>query len=100
MVSAASRITRAGPLFGSENECFRCVWSFVPPAKSEYSPPDNEVGILMIGIVGAKTCFRLVDESVGSAARASNVAASFARAYDVSFRAYHLEVVLRKSPVQ
>lgn len=94
VVSAASRITTAGPLIGPEKECFRCVLSFVPPAKFEYSPPEREVGMLMMGIVGAEMSFLLFGESDGSVARASNVVASFARAYNVSFTTYSLPISL------
>lgn len=65
--------------------CLRCVWSFVPPARSEYSPPEREVGMEMIGTVA--DLFWEVGRSfletapVVSVARESKVDALFARAW-------------------
>jgi len=40
-----------GPLiFGPENGYFRLSVSLVAPAAEEYSPPDSEVGMLIMGI--------------------------------------------------
>lgn len=73
-------MTRAGPFVGVEKECFRCVASSVPPAKFEYSPPEREVGMLMMGAVGVLMFSRCFGLSEGKLARSSMVFMSFANA--------------------
>ena len=46
-----------------------------------YSPPDNEVGMEMMGTVGAFMSVVFVGESKGSVANSSNVVALLAIAY-------------------
>jgi hypothetical protein len=83
VVSSGSRMTSFGPEEPSIKGCLREVSSCVPPARSEYSPPEREVGMEMMGILaevfreGVAVC---VTSPVVKVARSSNVFASFARA--------------------
>lgn len=82
-VNSGSRITRRGPKSGFWKLCFRCVLSFVPPAKLEYSPADRDVGILMIGTLEPFMVFSFsfpLFLSVVSVPRPSNVVTSLASA--------------------
>jgi len=51
----------------------------VAPAKVAYSPPDNEVGMLMLGIVAGFASLVTDWASLVSFARSSRVATLFAR---------------------
>ena len=63
VVRSGSRITNCGPQRGDWKLCFRFVESSVPPAKSEYSPAEREVGMEIMGIDGGLTVVRLLGPS-------------------------------------
>jgi len=51
VVRRGSRITSLGPEEPSMKGCLRWVVGWVPPARSEYSPPEREVGMEIMGMV-------------------------------------------------
>lgn len=78
MLSAASRIMRSAPIVACPKPRLWCVRVSVAPAKGEYSPPERDVGMLMIGREHGDGLDGL--ESRASAERLSMVWTLFARA--------------------
>ena len=71
---------RVGPLLGLEKECLWWVRSSVLPAKTEYSPPEREVRMLIMEIVGGEMLDFRVSELTGRLARSEEVVTLFMRA--------------------